>query len=165
MDDDQQFADFGLRSDSDVLQLLSRGAGAQRVDDARVRQRRLLRCFHCRPLSLLLQHPDASVLLLLLCLFLLSLFGFVNLGYELFPKTDVGQMEILVRKESGTPLRTTEKTIAKMEGILKEVMGEDLSQTVSNIGVFYDFEWDSTNKNIKFYQCPGNVQGSFSTTR
>jgi len=79
-----------------------------------------------------------SYLAFTLGLFLLSLFGFVNLGYELFPKTDVGQMEILVRKESGIPLRTTEKTIAKMEGILKEVMGEDLSQTVSNIGVFYD---------------------------
>ncbi len=71
-------------------------------------------------------------------LFILSLFGFANLGYELFPKTDVGQMEILVRKESGTPLSTTEKTIAKMEGVLKEVMGKDLAQTVSNIGVFYD---------------------------
>jgi multidrug efflux pump subunit AcrB len=71
-------------------------------------------------------------------LFLLSLFGFANLGYELFPKTDVGQMEILVRKESGTPLRATEKTIAKMEGVLKEVMGKDLAQMVSNIGVFYD---------------------------
>ena len=71
-------------------------------------------------------------------LFLFSLFGFVNLGYELFPKTDVGQMEILIRKESGTPLRTTEKTIAKMESIIKKVMGNDLSQIVSNIGVFYD---------------------------
>ncbi len=73
-----------------------------------------------------------------LALFVLSIVGFVNLGYELFPKTDVGQMEILIRKESGTPLRTTEKTIAKMEKILKEIMGNDLTQTVSNIGVFYD---------------------------
>ena len=49
------------------------------------------------------------------------LFSFTKLGYELFPKTDVGQMEILIRKESGTPLRTTEKTIAKMEKIKKNL--------------------------------------------
>ena len=72
-------------------------------------------------------------------LFILSLFlGRSSLGYELFPKTDVGQMEILIRKESGTPLRTTEKAIEKMEEIIREIMGDDLSQIVSNIGVFYD---------------------------
>ena len=49
--------------------------------------------------------------LTLLCfLFCLSIVGFFNLGYELFPKVDVGQMEIIVRKESGTQLKNTEKT-------------------------------------------------------
>jgi len=73
----------------------------------------------------------------------LSLFGFalyvlMNLGYELFPKSDVGQMEIMVRMESGTPLRTTNKTIAKMEEMIREETGSDLKQLIANIGIFYD---------------------------
>jgi multidrug efflux pump subunit AcrB len=47
-------------------------------------------------------------------------------------------MEILIRKESGTPLKITEKTIAEMEEIISQELGNDLSQIVSNIGVFYD---------------------------
>jgi len=80
----------------------------------------------------------AFYLTLLFFIFCLSLFGFFNLGYELFPKVDVGQMEIMVRKESGTQLKSTAKTIAKMEEIIKEELGTDLAQIVSNIGVFYD---------------------------
>jgi multidrug efflux pump subunit AcrB len=88
-----------------------------------------------------LQHvleKKSKYLILTSVLFCISLFGFTNLGYELFPKTDVGQMEILIRKESGTPLKITEKTIAEMEGIISQELGDDLSQIVSNIGVFYD---------------------------
>ncbi|MGY8987336.1 MAG: efflux RND transporter permease subunit [Flavobacteriales bacterium] len=73
-----------------------------------------------------------------LVLFVVSIFGMQNLGYELFPKTDVGQMEIIVRKESGTPLKSTEEDIEKMEEIIREILNKDLSQMVSNIGVFYD---------------------------
>ena len=40
--------------------------------------------------------------------------------------------------ESGTPLKTTEKTIAKMEELIRSETGEDLEQLISNIGVFYD---------------------------
>ncbi|MCH8332210.1 MAG: efflux RND transporter permease subunit, partial [Bacteroidetes bacterium] len=72
-----------------------------------------------------------------------SIFGFSliiigNLGYELFPQSDVGQMEIQVRMESGTPLQKTHETIIKMENLIREETGDDLEQIISNIGVFYD---------------------------
>ncbi|MFT5823985.1 MAG: CzcA family heavy metal efflux pump [Crocinitomix sp.] len=61
-----------------------------------------------------------------------------QLGYELFPKSDVGQMEIQVRMESGTPLKTAEATIIEMEDLIREELGTDLEQMISNIGIFYD---------------------------
>ncbi|MBL4862754.1 MAG: efflux RND transporter permease subunit, partial [Crocinitomicaceae bacterium] len=61
-----------------------------------------------------------------------------NLGYELIPKSDVGQMEIQVRMESGTPLKTTEETIIAMEEMVRIEMGDDLEQLISDIGVVYD---------------------------
>jgi CzcA family heavy metal efflux pump len=80
-----------------------------------------------------------GILVVTLLLFVGSLFIMkTQLGYELFPKSDVGQMEIQVRMESGTPLKTTEKTIAKMEELIRSETGEDLEQLISNIGVFYD---------------------------
>ncbi|MBL4653016.1 MAG: efflux RND transporter permease subunit [Flavobacteriales bacterium] len=80
-----------------------------------------------------------GVLTCVLGLFVFSLFVMKNkLGYELFPQSDVGQMEIMVRMESGTPLKTTEKTIIEIEQILRDELGEDLQQLISNIGVFYD---------------------------
>ena len=80
-----------------------------------------------------------GILVVTLLLFVGSLFVMkTQLGYELFPKSDVGQMEIQVRMESGTPLKTTEKTIAKMEELIRSETGEDLEQLISNIGVFYD---------------------------
>ncbi|MFT4526747.1 MAG: CzcA family heavy metal efflux pump [Bacteroidia bacterium] len=59
-------------------------------------------------------------------------------GYELYPKTDVGQMEIEVRMESGTPLKASEAVIAQMESVISDELGTDLNQVISNIGVFYD---------------------------
>lgn len=70
--------------------------------------------------------------------FIGSLFLLGNMGYELFPQSDVGQMEIQVRTESGTPLRLAEGTIKAMEAVIKEETGDDLEQLISNIGVFYD---------------------------
>ena len=74
-----------------------------------------------------------TVLLLLVSLFLLK-----NSGYELFPQSDVGQMEISVRMESGTRLEDANKTIAEMEQVIRKETGGDLEQLVANIGVFYD---------------------------
>lgn len=74
-----------------------------------------------------------TILLLVASLFLLK-----NTGYELFPQTDVGQMEISVRMESGTRLEDANKTIAEMEQVIREETGDDLEQLIANIGVFYD---------------------------
>jgi CzcA family heavy metal efflux pump len=71
-------------------------------------------------------------------LFIISLFMLKNMGYELFPKTDVGQMEIQVRMQSGTPLQKTNETVAKMEQVIREETGDDLSQLFGKVGVFYD---------------------------
>ena len=78
------------------------------------------------------------VLLVTIILFIGSLFFFKNSAYELFPKSDVGQMEIQVRMESGTTLQETNATIAQMEQVIRKVTGDDLEQLVGNVGVFYD---------------------------
>ena len=79
------------------------------------------------------------VLLLVFGLFLTSLVVMrTQLGYELFPQSDVGQLEIQVRLESGTPLKTSEKTIKEMEALVRLEVGNDLEQIISNIGVVYD---------------------------
>jgi CzcA family heavy metal efflux pump len=74
-----------------------------------------------------------AILLLAASLFLLS-----NTGYELFPQSDVGQMEITVRMESGTRLEDANETIAAMEQLIREETGDDLEQLIANIGIFYD---------------------------
>lgn len=72
-------------------------------------------------------------------LFIASLFIMkTQLGFELIPASDVGQMEIQVRLESGTPLKTTEKTIIEIEAAVRKEIGNDLEQLISNIGIFYD---------------------------
>lgn len=67
-----------------------------------------------------------------------SLLVLSNTGYELFPSTDVGQMEITVRMESGTRLEDANETVAEMEALIREETGDDLEQLIANIGVFYD---------------------------
>ncbi len=79
--------------------------------------------------------PVLGIMVLLL---VASLFLLKNTGYELFPKSDVGQMEITVRMESGTRLEDANKTIAEMEQVIRKETGNDLDQLVANIGVFYD---------------------------
>ncbi|MBL4658057.1 MAG: efflux RND transporter permease subunit, partial [Flavobacteriales bacterium] len=79
-----------------------------------------------------------KVLFATLVAFAFSAYMLINLGYELFPKSDVGQMEIMVRMESGTPLRKTNETIAAMEVIIREETGDDLQKLIANIGIFYD---------------------------
>ncbi|MFT5921518.1 MAG: CzcA family heavy metal efflux pump [Flavobacteriales bacterium] len=80
-----------------------------------------------------------GVLAAVALLFVASLFIMkTQLGYELFPQSDVGQLEIQVRMESGTPLKTSEATIVKMEAVVRAELGNDLEQIISNIGVVYD---------------------------
>jgi CzcA family heavy metal efflux pump len=89
----------------------------------------------------LLKRALDSRALILICTVLLfagSLFLMSNSGYELFPESDVGQMEIQVRTESGTPLELTQEVIIEMEQVVREETQGDLEQVISNIGVFYD---------------------------
>ena len=79
-----------------------------------------------------------TILAATVLLFLGSLLILFNLGYELFPKSDVGQMEIQVRMESGTPLDIAQSKIVQMEQVVRNEIGSDLEQIISNIGVFYD---------------------------
>lgn len=80
-----------------------------------------------------------GVMLTVVGLFVFSLFIMKNqLGYELIPQSDVGQMEIQVRMESGTPLKKTEEVIIEMEQIIRDDLKGDLEQMISNIGIFYD---------------------------
>ncbi len=70
--------------------------------------------------------------------FLMSLVLLKNTGYELFPKSDVGQMEIQVRMESGTTLQDCNATVAEMEKVIRAETGDDLEMIMGNFGVFYD---------------------------
>jgi CzcA family heavy metal efflux pump len=78
------------------------------------------------------------ILAITIVLFMLSIFILKNTGYELFPQSDVGQMEIMVRMESGTTLQNTNATIAKMEQVIRKETADDLEQIIGNVGVFYD---------------------------
>ncbi len=71
-------------------------------------------------------------------LFGFSVFIMMGMGYELFPQSDVGQMEIQVRMESGTTLQNANTTVEAMEELVRSETGNDLEQLISNIGVFYD---------------------------
>ena len=80
----------------------------------------------------------AITLITTIALFIFSVSQITELGYELFPQSDVGQMEIQVRMESGTTLETTQETIVLMEQEIRSEAGDDLEQIISHIGVFYD---------------------------
>ncbi|PCJ80531.1 MAG: hypothetical protein COA49_08670 [Bacteroidetes bacterium] len=75
---------------------------------------------------------------IMVALTLMAGFGVTQTGYELFPKEDVGQLEIQVRMPSGTTLSSSENTIAQMEEVVRNELGADLNLVISNIGVFYD---------------------------
>lgn len=79
-----------------------------------------------------------TVLSLVGILFVYSIYLLSQIGYELFPQSDVGQLEIQVRTESGTHLKATEALIIQMEETIKKELGNDLEQLISNIGIFYD---------------------------
>ncbi|HEY2016881.1 MAG TPA: efflux RND transporter permease subunit, partial [Bryobacteraceae bacterium] len=76
------------------------------------------------------------VLILFLLVFAVSLGIFPVLDLSFFPRTDAGQFVISVKAPSGTNLAETEKEIAKVEGMVHQVVSSgDLQMVVSNIGV------------------------------
>ncbi|HUC84640.1 MAG TPA: efflux RND transporter permease subunit [Candidatus Acidoferrales bacterium] len=67
--------------------------------------------------------------------FVLSLGLFPFVGQAYFPRTDPGQFVISVKAQSGTRLELTEKLVAQVEQIVREVVPtNDLKIIVSNIG-------------------------------
>lgn len=72
-------------------------------------------------------------------MFAVSLWGFNQLGTELFPKMDVGQISIDVRMESGTRIEKTEATITQIEQFIKQEVGKDLNLIIANMGVLNDW--------------------------
>jgi multidrug efflux pump subunit AcrB len=76
-------------------------------------------------------------------------FGVTQTGYELFPKEDVGQLEIQVRMPSGTTLSSSENTIAQMEEVVRNELGTDI-KIYPLIGKPITFSgWDYANKSPK----------------
>jgi multidrug efflux pump subunit AcrB len=64
----------------------------------------------------------------------LAIFPFLDLSF--FPRTDAGQFVISIKAPSGTKLSETEKEIAHVEDIVRQVVSsEDLRMIVSNMGV------------------------------
>jgi multidrug efflux pump subunit AcrB len=72
--------------------------------------------------------------------FLLSLLIFPLLGVAFFPRSDAGQFVINMKAPSGTRVELTEKLVAKVEDIVRQVVSpHDLKLVVSNLGVVPDF--------------------------
>jgi multidrug efflux pump subunit AcrB len=79
----------------------------------------------------------ASMILLGLAVVLVGLFPFLGRAY--FPRTDPGQFVIDVKMPSGTRLGVSDQYIARVEGIIRQIVRpDDLEMIVSNIGVYPD---------------------------
>jgi multidrug efflux pump subunit AcrB len=86
-----------------------------------------------------LRTPLLTVLLML-ALFGGSLLLYPHLGTSYFPRTDAGQFVVNLKAPSGTSLQETEKKVARVEKLVREVVPpEDYEMMVSNIGVVPDF--------------------------
>jgi multidrug efflux pump subunit AcrB len=77
-----------------------------------------------------------TVLALFFVTFAASLLLYHQLGFSYFPQTDAGQFVITFKAPSGTKLTVTEKEVAHLESLVKEIVRpEDLGIIVDNIGV------------------------------
>ncbi len=86
-------------------------------------------------------------------LFVVALFLLRMTGTELFPRVDAGQFTLFVRLPSGTRIEKTEATIARVERVLMDTIGQpdpeyprqerhprsNLRILISNIGVLMDW--------------------------
>ncbi len=95
--------------------------------------------------------------------FVLSLAIYPFLGLAFFPQTDAGQFTINVKVPTGTRLELTEQYVAKLENIIRQVVGQkNLKIVVSNIGVVPGFSSLYTS-NAAAYM--GTVQVSLQDSR
>ena len=68
--------------------------------------------------------------------FVASLAIYPLLGLAFFPQTDAGQFTINLKVPTGTRLEVTEQYVAKVEDLIRHVVGaKDLKMVVSNVGV------------------------------
>jgi multidrug efflux pump subunit AcrB len=78
----------------------------------------------------------ATVLLVFFLAFAASLLLYTKLGFAYFPQTDAGQFVITFKAPSGTKLTVTERKVANLESLIKEIVRpDDLAIIVDNIGV------------------------------
>jgi multidrug efflux pump subunit AcrB len=81
-------------------------------------------------------HIPATVLLLFFLAFAASLLLYTKLGFAYFPQTDAGQFVITFKAPSGTKLTVTERKVANLESLIKDIVRpDDLAIIVDNIGV------------------------------
>ncbi len=86
-----------------------------------------------------LVRPGLTVALLSV-MFVVSMAIYPFLGLAFFPRTDAGQFTINVKAPTGTRLEITEQYVAKVEDLIRNVVGsKDLKMVVSNIGVVPGF--------------------------
>jgi len=72
--------------------------------------------------------------------FVVSLAIYPLLGLAFFPQTDAGQFTINLKVPTGTRLEVTEQYVAKVEDLIRKVVGQqDMKMVVSNVGVVPDF--------------------------
>jgi hydrophobic/amphiphilic exporter-1 (mainly G- bacteria), HAE1 family len=78
--------------------------------------------------------------------FVVSLAIFPLLGVAFFPRSDAGQFAITMKAPTGTRVEITEKLVAKVEDLVRQVVRpKDLRLVVSNLGVVPDFTSIYTN--------------------
>jgi multidrug efflux pump subunit AcrB len=62
-----------------------------------------------------------------------------QLRREFFPEVDAGAFEIYARARAGTRIEETERRIAKVEKVVRDTTGNDVSDIISEIGVVADW--------------------------
>jgi multidrug efflux pump subunit AcrB len=62
-----------------------------------------------------------------------------RLRREFFPEADAGAFEIYARAKAGKRIETTVQRIQKVEKVARDVIGKDLQDTISEIGVVADW--------------------------
>ncbi|TAK30155.1 MAG: efflux RND transporter permease subunit [Myxococcaceae bacterium] len=84
-------------------------------------------------------HPAAALLLALASVGGAALVA-PTLGTELFPRSDAGQITVLLRAPTGTRIERTEQYTATAERIIRSVVPRDeLTKVIANVGILYDW--------------------------
>jgi multidrug efflux pump subunit AcrB len=95
--------------------------------------------FYQRWVNRALVRPGVTVAILS-GLFVVSMVIYPFLGLAFFPRTDAGQFTINLKAPTGTRLEITEQHVAKVEDLIRNVVGsKDLKMVVSNVGVVPGF--------------------------